>query len=224
MNHADASPGIRLEPIEYRRWFDLLWRPVLIAVATLTILLLLIVTASQPAWSILGVGRGFVPEQFYPVSGFFVVFGLTVVHAIVWAIGSVVAFYLMTLFRYEATWKTARLAMAVVYLVLGPLPLLLYHALYGGSLLGMPRAGLGEWLAESHPDARWLLIYAHPIIDFLVIPLGAIFLWVLWKYGERVQRDASLQTVLALSLLGTSLTVALSLAIHSMLVHARIGQ
>lgn len=37
--------------------------------------------------------------------------------------------------------------MGVAYLVLGPLPLLLFHILYGGALLGMPRAGLSEWLA-----------------------------------------------------------------------------
>jgi hypothetical protein len=224
MNHADASPRIRLEGFEYRHWFDLLWRPVLIAAATVTILLLIIVVASQPAWSILGVGRGFVPENFYPVSGFFIVFGLTVGHAIVWVIGSLIVFYLMTFFRYEPKWETARLAMTVAYLVLGPLPLLLYHILYSGWLLGMPRAGLGDWLAESHPDARWLLIYAHPVIDISVVPLAVIFLGALWKYGERVQREANLQLVLALSLLGTSLAVALSLAIHSILVHARIGQ
>lgn len=224
MNHADASRRtIQLEQIEYRRWFELLWRPVLIAAAAVMILLLLIVTASQPAWSILGVGRGIVPEKFYPVSGFFVVFALTLGHAIVWAIGSVIAFSLMTFFRYEPKWETARLAMAVAYLVLGPLPLLLYHLLYGGWLLGMPRVGLGDWLAESHPDARWLLVYAHPVIDFSIIPLAAIFLGVLWNYGEAVQSELKPQTVLALSLLGTSLAVALSLAIHSILVHARIG-
>jgi hypothetical protein len=38
-----------------------------------------------------------------------------------------------------------------------------------------------------------------------------------------VQRETNLQTALALTLLGTSLAVALSLAIHSILVHARIG-
>jgi hypothetical protein len=223
MAHVDATQHFQFERVEYRDWLKLLWRPLVIAAAAVTILLLIIVAASLPAWSILGLGRGLVPESFYPVSGFFLVVGLTFGHAIVWAAASVIVFYLMVFLKYGNTWATARNAMAVVYLVLGPLPLLLYHILYGGWLLGMPRAGLQEWLAENHPAARWLLIYAHPVIDFSVIPLAAIFLGILWKYGDRLQRETTLQTVLALIILGTSLAVALSLAIHSTLVHARIG-
>ena len=223
MDYVDANQRLRFEQVEYRRWLDLLWRPVLIAAAIVTVLLLVIVVTSHPAWSILGLGRGLVPESFYPVSGFFLVVGLTFGHAIAWAVASAVVFYLMVFFKYENTWETARNAMAVVYLVVGPLPLLLYHILYGGWLLGIPRGGLGEWLSESHPGARWLLIYAHPFIDLSLIPLAAIFLGILWKYGERLQRETILQTVFALTILGTSLAVALSLATHSMLVHARIG-
>ncbi len=224
MDHADATQHFPFERVEYRNWLNILWRPIAIAAAAVTIFLLIIVATSLPAWSILGLGRGLVPESFYPVSGFFLVMSLTFGHAIVWAALSVIVFYLMLLFlKYGNTWETARNAMAVVYLVLGPLPLLLYHILYGGWLLGVPRGGLGEWLAENHPGARWLLIYAHPVIDFSVIPLAAIFLGILWKYGDRLQRETTLQTVLALIILGTSLAVALSLAIHSTLVHARIG-
>jgi len=218
-----ATHQFQFERAEYRNWLNILWRPVVIAAATVTILLLIIVVASYPAWSILGLGRGLMPEGFYPVSGFFVGLGLTFGHAIAWAIASVIAFYLMTFWRSGSTWETARNSMAVVYLVLGPLPLLLYHILYSGWLLGMPRAGLSEWLAENHPMARWLLIYAHPVIDLSLIPLAAIFLGILWKYGDRLERETTLQTVLALTMLGTSLAVALSLAIHSILVHARIG-
>jgi hypothetical protein len=219
----DTTMRSHFERIEYRRWFELIKRPVLIAAAAVAILLLIIVAASYPAWSILGVGRGWVPEELYPISGFAMVLALTFGHAIVWAIGSVIIFYLMIFWGYGETWKTARNAMAIIYLVTGPLPLLFYHILYGGWLLGMPRAGLSDWLAENHPAARWFLIYAHPVIDFSVIPLAVIFLGILWKYGDRVQRETNLQTVLALTLLGTSLAVALSLAIHSILVHARIG-
>jgi hypothetical protein len=223
MDPVDTTQHFHFERVEYRNWLSILWRPVVIAAAAVTLLLIIIVAASYPAWSILGLGRGLVPEGFYPLSGFFLVVGLTFGHAIAWAIGSVIVFYLMMFLRSGDTWEIARNAMAAVYLVVGPLPLLLYHILYSGWLLGMPRAGLSEWLAENHPGARWLLIYAHPVIDFSVIPLAAIFLGILWKYGERLQRETILQTALALTILGTSLAVALSLAIHSMLVHARIG-
>lgn len=223
MSQFDATLGACFERIEYRHWFELFRRPVIIAASAVTILLLLIVAASYSAWSILGAGRGFVPEGFYPVSGFLLVFGLTFGHAIAWAIGSAFVFYLMTLWRYGATWETARIAISVVYLALGPLGLLLFHILYGGWLLGMPRPGLGEWLSESHPSARWLLIYAHPVIDLSLIPLALVFLGILWKYDDRIKQDSTFQMALALTLLGTSLAVALSLAIHSTLVHARIG-
>ncbi|MGH7845207.1 MAG: hypothetical protein ACREQW_08565 [Candidatus Binatia bacterium] len=223
MNHAGATQEIQFERLEYRPWLKMLWRPVLIAAATVTVLVLIIVAASHSAWSLLGVGRGFVPEDFYAVSGFFLVVVLTFSLAIGWAIGSGIAFYVMTLLGIKATWPTARIAMGVVYLVLGPLLLLLYHIFYGGWLLGMPRVGLREWLAAEHPSASWFLITAHPIVDFSLIPLGLVFLGLLWKYSERIERERTFQTALALSLLGTSLAVALSIAIHSTLVHARIG-
>lgn len=223
MDHAEATQRLRFERVEYRHWLDMLWRPVVIAAVAVTILLLVIVAVSHSAWSLLGVGRGYVPENLYPVSGFAVVFGLTFGHAAAWTIGSGVIFYFMTLFGSGANWVTTRIAMGIAYLALGPLPLLIFHIFFGGTLLGMPRAGLGEWLAESHPSAHWLLIYAHPVIDLSVIPLAAVFVGILWQYGDRLQRETNLQTALALTLLGTSLAVALSVAIHSTLAHARIG-
>jgi hypothetical protein len=115
--------------------------------------------------------------------------------------------------------------MGIVYLGLAVLPFFFFHIFYGGWLLGMPRAGLSDWLAESYPSARWFVIYAHPVIDLSLIPLAAVFLGILWKYEEqRIKRDPVLQRALALSLFGTALVIALSLAIHSTLVHARIGQ
>ena len=54
------------------------------------------------------------------------------------------------------------------------------------------------------------------------MPLAVIFLGALWGLGEAMRRTMLVRTVLALALLGTSLAVALSLAIHSTLVHIRI--
>jgi hypothetical protein len=223
MDHADAKQSIQFESVEYRNWLDKLWRPVVTAAATVTILLLIIVVASKPAWDLLGAGRGFVPEELYLLSGFFLVLGTTFGQAIGWAMGTGIAIYLMTLGGYPPNWKTARIAMSVVYLGLLLVPLFFFHVLYGRWLLGISRPGLADWLWVNHPGAAWLLITAHPIIDLSLIPLAAVFLWILWRDGERVQREFGLQTALALSLLGTSLMVALSLAIHSTLVHVRIG-
>jgi hypothetical protein len=129
----------------------------------------------------------------------------------------------MTLVGFQTNWTTARLAMSLAYVGLLGLPFTTYHMLYGGWLLSMPRVGLKEWLAANYPGAYWFLIYAHPVIDFSLIPLAVVFLGILWKFGDRAQRDPILQTVLALTLLGTSLAVALSLGIHSTLVHIRIA-
>ena len=198
-------------------------RPALIAAATVTIFLMLIVATSKSAWFLLGAGRGFVPESLYPLWGFIIVLGTVFGQAVGWAGGSAVAFYVMTMVGFPATWATARLAMSVVYVGLAGLPLSVFHVLYGGWLLGIPRVGLKEWLAANYPDAYWFLIYAHPIIDYSIIPLGVVFLGILWRFGERLERDPLFQTAAALVLFLTSLAVALSLAIHSILVHIRIG-
>ena len=200
-----------------------LWiRPALIAAVTVTIVLMIIVATSKSAWHLLGAGRGLIPEGYYHVWGFVLTFGTVLGQAIGWAGGSAIAFYVMTLVGFPPNWTTARSAMSIVYLGLAGLPLGVYHILYGGWLLGMPRVGLKEWLAVNYRDAYWLLIYAHPVVDFSLIPLGIVFLGLLWKYGDRVRREPIFRTALALSLLGTSLAVALSLAIHSTLVHIRI--
>lgn len=223
MDHLDATQGVQFERVDYRNWLDMLWRPVLIAAAVVTIVLLIIVVASKPAWDLLGAGRGLVPEPLYLLSGFLLVLGTTFGQAIGWAIGTGIAIYLMTLFGYPPNWRTARIAMSIVYLGLAGVPLFFFHIFYGGWLLGIPRPGLNDWLWANHPGAAWLLITAHPIVDLSLIPLGVVFLWILWRYEERLHREFGLQTALALSLLGTSLAVALSLAIHSTLVHLRVG-
>lgn len=220
MNHFERTLGTQPEWVEELR----LWaRPALIAATAVTIVLLIVVATSKSAWMLLGAGRGFIPEGYYHLWGFILIFGTLFGQAVGWAGGSGIAFYVMTVIGFPASWTTVRLAMSIVYVGLAVLPFSAYHILYGGWLLGMPRVGLDEWLTQNYPDARWLLITAHPMIDLSLVPLAAIFIGILWKFGDRVQRDSTLQTVLALSLVGTSLAVALSLGIHSALVHIRIG-
>jgi hypothetical protein len=204
---------------EFRPWIS----PLLIASLTVTILLMIIVGFSKSAWMLLGAGRGFIPEGYYYLWGFVLTLATVFGQAIGWAAGSVIVFYIVTLVGFAATWNTLRLAMGVVYLGLSIVPVYAYHLLYGGGLLGLPRVGLDEWLAANYRDAYWLLIYAHPVVELALLPLAVIFLGILWKYGDRLRRDPTLQYALALSLLATSLAVALSLAIHSILVHVRIG-
>ena len=223
MNQVEESRNLAVEWAAQNRWILPWLRPAGIAAVTVTIVLAIIVAASKSAWMLLGAGRGFVPEGLYPVWGFVLTLGTVFGQAVGWAGGSAIAFYVMTFVGFPATWPTARLAMSIVYLGLGTIPLFFYHILYGGWLLGMPRVGLKEWLAANYRDAYWLLIYAHPVVDLSLIPLAVVFLGILWKYDDRLERNPLLQNLLALSLLGTSLAVALSLAIHSILVHVRIG-
>jgi hypothetical protein len=199
-----------------------LWLPVLIAAAVVTIVLLIVVANSKSAWFLLGAGRGLVPEEYYHVSAFLLMLGTTFGQAVGWAGGSAIGFYVMRLVGFGSTWTTARIAMSLVYVGLAGLPISVYEVFYGKGLLGLPRVGLEKWLAANYPDAHWLLITGHPIVDWSLLPLGVVFLGVLWGFGERVRRDRVVQTVLALAVLGTSLAVALSLGIHSTLVHIHL--
>jgi hypothetical protein len=192
-------------------------------VAAVTLVLLLVVLLSPSAWRLLGAGRGLIPETYYPVSGFVLVLGMTLAQAVGWAGGTALLVYVMTVLGGSPTWPSVRLAMTVVYVGLLIVPLLAYHVFFGHWLLGIPRAGLGDWLAMHHPDARWLLITAHPFVDLSLVPLAVIFLATLWGNGDRLRQSAGLQLAAALALLGTSLAVALSLAIHSTLVHVRLS-
>ena len=213
-----AMEWVEQSQLEFRSWIRPLW----IAALTVTILLMIIVGFSKSAWILLGAGRGFVPEGYYHVWGFVLTLGTAFGQAVGWAAGSLIAYYAITSVGFPSGWFSAKLAMSIVYLGLAAIPLSIYHLLYGGWLLGLPRDGLKEWLAANQPDAYWLLVYGDPVADFSLIPLGILFLGLLWKYEDRVRREPMFQNLLALSLMGTSLAVALSLAIHSILVHIRI--
>jgi hypothetical protein len=222
MNRAATDVDVERAGGTAAPWVGRLWLPALIAVAAVTIVLLLVVERSRSAWMILGPGRGLVPHEYFHVSGFVVVLATTFGQVAGWAGGSGVAYYLMTLLGFPRGWTTARAAMSLVYVGLGGLPLLVYHWLYGQWLLGVPRGGLEEWLRAAHPDAAWLLLTLHPVVDLSLLPLGVIFLGVLWGAGERGKENLAVQTGLALSLLATSLAVGLSLAIHATLVQIRL--
>lgn len=203
------------------RWLGLVV-PIALAMLAVTLVLLGIVNASRSAWGLLGAGRGLIPEEYYHVWGFVITLATTLGQAAGWAGGSGVAYYLMTLVGFRPTFFTAKLAMSVVYLGLGALPLSVYHGLYGGPLLGLSRQGLEEFLLAQYPDAYWLLFATHRTIDLSVIPLAVVFLGTLWLTGQLPKRSRLIQLILALALLGTSLAVALSLAVHSTLVHIRL--
>lgn len=207
---------------ELRRQMRVWTVPMLLASLAVALLLAAVVWTTWSAWFLLGAGRGFVPEELYPVWGFVVTLGTVFGQAVGWAGGSLVAFYLLTFFGFPANWPTARLAMCAVYLGLAALPLSAYHFLYGGWLEGLPRVGFEEWLRANNLDAYRLLIYLHPVVDRLVAPLAIVFLAILWKYGDKFDRHRLYHLLLALSLLGTSFAVALSLAMHSILVHIRM--
>lgn len=222
MNRAEGSVGVGAARGARSSGLPGLVGPILIAVVVVAVVLLVVVESSKSAWALLGAGRGLVPEEYYHVSAFVLVLATTVGQAVGWAGGSALLYHVMTLVGVRATWITARIAMSLVYLGLGGGPLFVYHILYGQWLLGLPRTGLSEWLGANYPDARWLLLDAHDLVDLSPVPLGVIFLGVLWGLGEGAQRNRVVQTILALALLGTSLAVALSLGIHSTLVHIRL--
>lgn len=204
------------------RWLGLAGVAAGIAAVAVAAVLLLIVVRSPSVWRLLAAGRPVVPEAYYAVSGYALVLATTLGQVVGWAGGSGLLAYLLVRAGRPATWSTVRAAMSVVYLGFATLPLLAYHVLFGGWLLDLPREGLEAWLAAHHPDARWLLLTLHPVVDLSLVPFAVTFLAVLWGTGDKPRSSLGIQVLLALALFGTSLAVALSLAIHSTLVHIRL--
>jgi hypothetical protein len=223
MNRAESSVLEAARAVEQRPGWPGVLVPASVAVGAVALVLLGIVAASRSAWMLLGAGRGLIPEEYFHVWGYVITLGTTLGQLVGWAGGSALGFWVLTRLGLPASWFTARLAMSVVYVGLGAGPLFVYHALFGDWLLGLPREGLAEWLSAHYPDAYWLLITAHPWVDVSLAPLGVIFLGLVWGAGEALRGSTLLQTVAALAVSFTSLAVALSLAIHSTLVHIRLG-
>ena len=120
-----------------------------------------------------------------------------------------------------ATLRVVKLCITEVYGGLAFVPLLLYHVLFGPPLAGLSRLGVEAWISQNAADAYWLLFVGHRMVDILPVLCFIAVMGLLWGTGERVVRHWGVQTLLWFLMLATSLTVALSLAIHSTLVHIR---
>jgi hypothetical protein len=210
-----------VEPEEVRLDWGVLG-PVALAALIVAVATYAIVMATPSAWRLLGAGRGLVPEEYYPYSGFVILLATTLGQFAGWAAGSgLVAHAWGLVTRRPVTSVVLRGAMIAVYLGLATAPLTAYHVLFGGPLLGLAREGLETWLAAAHPDAHLLLYRAHPIADLSLVPLGLAVAGILWRAGAERLTRRSFQFLLALLVLATSLAVALSLAIHSIFAHLR---
>ncbi len=206
--------------LQLRAWLGAA-TPVIAAAALVTVLLGVIVALSWSAWSLLGAGRGFVPEDYYPVWGFVLALATTFGQAAGWGAATALGWYVLGRLGLPSI-PALKIAASAAYLALGPLPIAVYHGLFGGPLLGLPREGVRPMLQARYPDAYWLLFGVHPVIDTALIPLALVFLGIVWFTGDGALRSRPLQAGLALTVLGTALAFALSLAIHSILVHIRL--
>ena len=200
-------------------WLKAVVGPALVAVVAAALTLGAIVKATRSAWLLLGAGAGVIPDDYLPLWGFALVFATTVGQAVGWVAGSALTYYVMTRAGLPSTALTWKLVMSLVYAGLGALPLLAYHALFGGPLLGLARQGVAARLAAEYPDAHLLLFTLHPIVDLSVIPLATLFFALVWLLAP--ERSALSRYGIALAVIGTSLAIALSLATHSTLVHLR---
>lgn len=223
MSPAESQLVTTEQPVELPAGWMRLAAPAVTALIVAAVLLAVVVATSPSTFGLLGAGRGLIAEDYYPAWGFLLVLAVVLGQVIGWAAGSALVFYLLTLAGLAPGWRTAQLAMTLVYLGLVGLPLLLYHALFGDWLLGLARPGVPEWLSQHYPDAYWLLIAAHAPIDLALIPLTIAFLLLLWGLGDRTPRLPGVQTLLWLVVSLSSLAVALSLTIHATLVHIRIS-
>lgn len=196
---------------------------VVIAAVAAVVAAAIVVLANQPVWGLLGAGRGLIPEEYYHLSALVIITATTLGQFAGWLIGIAVLAFAWHLLGKTVTPLVIRIAATVIYLGLVALPLFFFHVLFGQPLAGIPREGLAEWVAENHPGAYWLLFTAHPAVDLSLVPYTVIVLILLWGLGDRALRVRGLQIVLALAVMATSLSVALSLAIHSTLVHIRIS-
>lgn len=199
------------------------WVAIVVAAAVAVLVAAIVAMANEPVWALLGAGRGLVPPEYYQLSALVIVTATTLGQFAGWIIGTAVLSFAWHLLGKPVTPFFVRGAMTVIYLGLVALPLFFFHVLFGQPLAGIPREGIAEWVVQNHPGAYGLLFTAHPVVDLLLIPYTVIVLALLWGLGDRVLRVRGLQIVLALVVVATSLSVALSLAIHSTLVHIRIG-
>ena len=227
MKHGDGVEAVRGRPEALAGAEPVIgqgaWVAIVVAAVVAILAAAVVVMAYQPVWQLLGAGRGLVPPEFYHLSALVIITATALGQYAGWIIGTAVLSFAWHLLGRPVTPLFVRGAMTVIYLGLVALPLFFFHVLFGQPLEEIPREGLAEWLAQNHPGAYGLLFTAHPVVDLSLVPYAVIVLALLWGLRDRALRNRGLQILLALFVMATSLSVALSLAIHSTLVHIRIG-
>jgi hypothetical protein len=206
-----------------RKWVQGMMAPLLVAALVTIGLAILVMFASKPVWYLLGSGRGLVSPSAYHVMALLIVLGTTFGQFAGWAAGTALLVYVWYLLGSAITFRVVQVSMSIVYCGLATGPIFFYHFLFGQPLAGLARPGAAAWVRQHHPEAYWMLFPGHSVIDLLVIPLCIAVLVLTWGTGERLVRQRSVQTLVLLLILLTSLAVALSLAIHATHAHLRFG-
>ena len=226
MTHAYHPTAIKPED---RGWLESGWfrrslGPLLIAALVVVVIALLVIFSSPSAWHLFGIGRGLVTPELYPYTALLIILATTFGQFIGWVAGSALLVYVWhRLLATAVTFRIVQVAMTLVYAGLAVLPTFFYHFIFGRPLAGLPQSGVSAWLRQHAPGAYGFLIVGHPVVDWFIIPLAIAVLAILWVCGERTMRQRGLQTVWLCLILATSFVVALSLAIHSTLLHIRMG-
>ena len=224
MTHADrtqtvASQDTGLEAGWLRRGVG----PMLIAAVVVIALAVLVVFTSKSAWHLLGIGRGLVAPAAYHYTGLLIMLGLTFSLFVGWAVGSALLVYVWQVLGSATTLRVVQVSMSIVYFGLAIVPIFFYHLLFGQPLAGLPRPGLAVWVHQTYPEAYWLLFPGHRVTDWLTIPLLIAVLALILGGRERMMRHWGMQTLVLFLILLTFFAVALSLSIHSTLVHIHLG-
>ncbi len=215
-----ASRHVSLEP----GWLGRSVGPLCLAAVAVIVLAMVIVFTSQAAWHLLGAGRGLVTPEFYHYTGLLMVLGMTFGQFAGWVIGSALLVYVWGRLTANATTlRVVQVAASIVYCGLAVVPVFSYHFFFGQPLAGLPRPGIAAWISQNYASAYWLLFPGHHVVDVLVIPFLIAVLVLIWGMRERVVSHWGMQTLVLFLIMATSLVVSLSLAIHSILVHIRLG-
>lgn len=193
------------------------WVPLSISVIVFLVAALSGLLVTIPAWSVLGVGRPFLPEFLMPVTAFVLLLVTTGGLTVAWSAATISFLVLWEVLGKKTTFASVRLFSGLSLLIIWFLVAGFLH------IYTAPRLDLEAKLLSQNPALHYALYTFHRHNDIMHFVFAVAALAMIWGFGDGLLRNRVAQVVTLVLIWLTFFSLSLTIGLHSATVRLATG-
>jgi hypothetical protein len=193
------------------------WVPLSISVVVFLVAALSGLLVTIPAWSVLGVGRPFLPEFLMPVTAFVLLLVTTGGLTVAWSATTISFLVLWEVLGKKTTFASVRLFSGLSLLIIWFLVAGFLH------IYTAPRLDLEAKLLSQNPALHYALYTFHRHNDIMHFVFAVAALAMIWGFGDGLLRNRVAQVVALVLIWLTFFSLSLTIGLHSATVRLATG-